>query len=676
MRQFILYICCFSLLLSCQKEDILSGDILQDEQITGVDHIFNGSSANYTNNEIQLDIAEIVSIKGDFFKLTHSDNWSLEIEQNDDDMPRKGIIRYKNRIGELVDFSFAQLTKATSSQDEIKNGFIRNYGLGFSYDAVAGQYCDYKSVKCQVLNYAEISKLEEELEETFLVSVNSNSISQSTISAHSFAEYVHKSNFSNGTKADLILYKGENKDKLEMLEYAEKKSKYISSSQTISLGEQKIISLEYLKDSIRNHRQVLTASFRNAIEELSKECSIGKIGRFITRYGTHVIIYSKMGAKLNLEVSVSEDSFTEYWIEKDFTENSVALLFDKKKAAGEDYKYINVYKKAKTKLKVSGGKVSLLNEAIFNPSFNNDKITSKSLTDWNNSIVFHHDDYVNNNVEMIEMDVIPIWEIIDKLYPKVAKAIKSRVESSVSTLQEILGTQHFANTSFNVDYPSITSKINGTYKTFNNPFVVNIIASGRYVATICREFVPDISKTDLINVAYPIYDRVLHIRNGLAIYNDEVYEVEYAYGRFNVKKLNTLSSGKFYLTNGLLSTKAKKGIEYVDSHPIIGYEWPGSVDSDGDISGDKCVEIRKFMGDFYLENNTNYTNLPNWSKRTSVNGIINADYLKSYDNFFNDKDIYTKSGLYIDKSGLENLNNRMVMDNDYEFFWNAKEVNY
>ena len=41
----------------------------------------------------------------------------------------------------------------TRAEDvETHSKFLRNFGLGYSYDAVRGSYCDWHDIRCQVIN--------------------------------------------------------------------------------------------------------------------------------------------------------------------------------------------------------------------------------------------------------------------------------------------------------------------------------------------------------------------------------------------------------------------------------------------------------------------------------------------------------------------------------------------
>ena len=50
----------------------------------------------------------------------------------------------------------------TRAEDvETRSQFMRNFGVGYSYDAVRGSYCDWQDIRCQVLNRSFLEQTED-----------------------------------------------------------------------------------------------------------------------------------------------------------------------------------------------------------------------------------------------------------------------------------------------------------------------------------------------------------------------------------------------------------------------------------------------------------------------------------------------------------------------------------
>jgi len=170
-------------------------------------------------------------------------------------------------------------------------------------------------------------------------------------------------------------------------------------------------------------------------------------------------------------------------------------------------------------------------------------------------------------------------------------------------------------------------------------------------------------------VVYPIYNNKVDLSLGLCEHAGKVYQVKWRYDRFEVQEDTTMncSNGTLYLTYGSLSTIPHEGVStYLDGHNIIAFEWPGSIKAeDGSVLDKGWLTTRKFLGDFYLENDVRYHNLPNWSYKTNVE--TNA----YYKHLLNNEQPFSLSGMT-----PRSINNRMVRDNGYTYYINTNEAWY
>ena len=49
---------------------------------------------------------------------------------------------------------------ARSSDTSTRLAFLRNFGVGYSYDAVEGDYCNWNGIRCQVVNRNVLERIE------------------------------------------------------------------------------------------------------------------------------------------------------------------------------------------------------------------------------------------------------------------------------------------------------------------------------------------------------------------------------------------------------------------------------------------------------------------------------------------------------------------------------------
>jgi hypothetical protein len=204
--------------------------------------------------------------------------------------------------------------------------------------------------------------------------------------------------------------------------------------------------------------------------------------------------------------------------------------------------------------------------------------------------------------------------------------------------------------------------------------VINVVAGGRIVATICREWIPEAPfNGQVAQVFYPVYENQVDITSGLSVYNNKVYSVAWLYNQFVVTEIQDATPGDYvYLNFGCLDAAPLSGQTYLDAHYLVGYEWPGSIDVlTGNVASRGYVLTRKFLGDFYLENGNQYSNLPNWSYET----VATTNY--AYDDLLRKNTPYDVGGIRLSgRSGYDNLKNRMVRNANYRYYLNKKECWY
>ncbi len=637
-----------------------------ESEVSGT-NIYNGACAWY---ELPFEAEQYSIVEGDFYTINSNEDGTLtlSVEQNDDTQPRSAQINYIDEQGEEVSYSFTQMTRSSTSSDVLEYGFSRNYGIGFSYDAVSGSKCDFNSVMGQVLNYDKIKEVAEETKNVLYLFGNSSETTISSYSGYSVSEYVHSMCNDSKVSIDLGIYQGDLASKSALWEKVTDKVKFISSEYIISMAEHYIVSSN-IEPLLESYPEMLTSSFRAAIKVLEDDPSDTNIDTFLSRYGSHYVAYSRMGAGLTLDMTVSQSSLDSYELDEALSEHAVSLLFKISDFESSEYDFSSVSSSMSATLTGYGGDLSQINSAILDPSFDNSNINSAMFSNWITSIKHNYDDYSENNTEMVDMDVLPIWYLIPDL--DLADKVEARFNNTAASLCDLFGSSYFASTKFSTKYDSVTCTVGGVSKTFNSPSVVYIISSGRYVAVLCKEWVPEISTSESVYVAYPICNRYIDLNAGLAIYDGWEYEVAFRYGQFFVtKSKEATQSSTFYLSSGKLST-SEDGLEYQTSKAVIGYDWPGSLNIYGNIdSSTTLYEVKKFMGDFYLNTTSSFANLPNWSYRTTVPSV-SIDYAIA----LSGESPYKLSDISVSgRSGAENLINRMVMDEDYEFFWNSKEV--
>ena len=147
---FIAVVVCIALCCACSDE-------LLDNGAAGV------PSTEVSENTIVLDafghdftlpITEKMSVEdfevidGDF--ILPIGKSTLYVEQNDDAAYRTARIMMRMADGSEQHLTLTQPPASRSSSSSMHRSFYRHHALGYSYDALGGEYCDLSSVRCSV----------------------------------------------------------------------------------------------------------------------------------------------------------------------------------------------------------------------------------------------------------------------------------------------------------------------------------------------------------------------------------------------------------------------------------------------------------------------------------------------------------------------------------------------
>lgn len=209
-------------------------------------------------------------------------------------------------------------------------------------------------------------------------------------------------------------------------------------------------SLNYKDISLYANRypSLLTSSFRNAISKIDDKVSIDE---FIYTYGTHVVVFSKLGARMTLDVQIDSHKFESREYEEALSKATIETLFKTASSSSSYVKNYQTLKDSKCSFNVIGGDVTLFDRLIGFANFDNTTVPAKLDAQWLNSVHYDDDDLAKSNVELIDMQVIPIWEFI----PDKVKALKveGRVTGNMKLAMDMVPNRNFINTSFEAIRP-------------------------------------------------------------------------------------------------------------------------------------------------------------------------------------------------------------------------------
>lgn len=557
----------------------------------------------------------LVTPEADFVMPLGTDR--LYVEQNDDAQWRTATIAVTHADGTTRTLTLAQPPATRASTDEAHRSFYRHFGVGYSYDAVGGEYCNPNYIRCQLLNRAVLDEVDEiegiRYPMLFLEYYHQMERSHSLFT--SLTDYVQNSNFDASLSAELIIINGALTANIYAFEEG-LVEQYILRDEISRPCMRYTLQTRNVAKLIDKYPNLLTSSFRKALDKLSKTASDDwqAVDEFLEVYGSHIVCDVKLGAKLVLDLQVDTHKYLTEVEQGVKAEADLACIFEIHFKQEQKDRNYELARNCKCRLDVIGGDISILDGIIGMTTFaeENIHVEEGDLNRWMASIYFDDDDLEHTNVELIDMQLVPIWDLVPDKTLK--DRIKTRVYSNAAIMQRLLGNRNFVNVKIPYSTTKYVCRVGDKKYTFTDPGVSDVVVGGRYVATICSETVPPIDKNKKVRVVYPIYEGHVKLSSGLCVYNNNVYKVNWMPDSLEVVNAGLASDfdGNIYMTSGVLTAQRLEAVEYNEGHLVAGLERPGGIGIDGSLQGTP-VSVVKHFNHFYLNKKDRYDNLPNWS---------------------------------------------------------------
>jgi len=493
----------------------------------------------------------------------------------------------------------------TRAEDvETRKAFLRNFGVGYSYNAVRGNYCDWRDIRCQVVNRGELEHLSSLGEEMWGSREQNSIISESKVN-YSQRDYVQTMDLSTKESLNLGLYKETTRTRQYVLEEGLQDVFYYSLEDRIVKGEQFILApiiMHQVYDEFND--ELLTQSFQDAVNHLAyaADDDFAVLDSFVNVWGTHVITRAILGASMRLDIKNYMWRYTDNVQEEAYTQKELLGAYNKRKESREQEENYKWIENCSLNLSVKGGDQTTLGNLIGEAHYDGTRdFNLEDIEKWRMSVVFDPTDENASNVEMISMEVVPIWDFV--MYEHVARRLKAHIMQDATLQQEMLGERNFFNTYFPIRYPEATAyyqQSTGKWATFTRtdseakPMVVNIVSGGRYVATVCHE---KLMGQD-IWVCYPIYEGKVKLACGLGVTADGwVYQVRWLNGVARLSRIENLDdaavNGMFYINGGAVSVQPQEGLVYGEANAIPYVVTAGGVQPDGGYNIPAVYDVMK-----------------------------------------------------------------------------------
>ena len=532
----------------------------------------------------------------------------------------------------------------TRAEDvETRAQFLRNFGVGYSYDAVRGKYCDWQDIRCQVLNRQELEERNKKGKVMLVSQVKSGFNSQQTV-RYSQRDYVASMDLQTKQEIDLGLYSRTKRTRQYVLEDGLQDCFYYMVQDNILKGEQYITPAE-VQNAINKEwfagqqTKLLTRSFQDAIEHLAwnyDATNYALVDSFINVWGTHVITRAFLGASMQLTLKNDMWRYHDNVSEQSFTSEQLLTAYRDRKSNRQKEEY-HWTEQSSLYIECRGGEMSYMGTMIGEAKYDGTRDFEMSdVTRWRESVTFDPKNEAASNCEMIYMEVEPIWNFVPEQYPHVKRLLQAAILQDAALYQEMLGDRNFFSTKFPIRPTSATchwQKNTGSWlehkrtDSTSEPMVANVMSGGHYVGTICHEKIGN----QWLWVCYPIYEGKVKLACGFGVADDNsTYDVRWINGAVKCTKRSEKANGTFYINGGAVSVTEQEGITYADATTLPYVEVSGGVTVSGGYKAAGAYNVRKNGSTFELTAPTGLKDIVGFTESGNGRYLRNDNYVYIY----------------------------------------------
>lgn len=501
-----------------------------------------------------------------------------------------------------------------------RNSFVKSFGVGYSYDAVRGGFCNWEDLRCQVISRSELQKYERDNDVEYCHSIIAEAVRISSRFDFSLRDYVANITLSTDQEIDLGLYSNGKHSRQYVIENGVQQNIYYTHNETSTKARQYIEDANITTLVEYGEFQLLTNSFVNAVFHIAEapKNNFAVVDSFIKVYGTHVVTSASLGGKLSVEIKNEMWRYNDDVSEEEWSEESFLRILSNKEELRQNSSTFKLIENAKINISAVGGDQSALSTILGEKKYDGTRLIDlDAVNEWRQSLIYNPVNEFASTVELIDMGVTPIWNFIYPLDEETGDRVKAAILQDASYQQKTLGDNNFFSTSFDVAGGNLCFKYRYQTDTWKNssaasPSIKNIVSNGRYVATVCYGEQID---GHTLTVAYPIYEGKVNLACGLGVADDgTAYTVRWINGNVQATQLPATKvpqTSVFYANAGGLSLVRCDYVPYEPSFALPYVEVYGGVQPDGGYSSD-IYNVYKDGDQFYIDAPQDATKLINW----------------------------------------------------------------
>jgi hypothetical protein len=417
-----------------------------------------------------------------------------------------------------------------------------------------------------------------------------------------------------------VVYSQEQTIRQNILEDGLRQSFYYCADEAQQVASQwiSVASTKAAMQSGLDPQNLLTASFRDAVIHLGDSNDPAAVDSFIRVYGTHVVVGAAVGGRLHIDLKNSMKRYSRRLQEEEFKSEDLLQAFKSRsenRQLSEQYAWVE---DASINVTAYGGDQSALSQLIGPQRYDGSRhFDVASLSAWRSSITFVPDDEYASNAEMIDMEVVPIWEFV--FDADAAAKLRTRITSDAALARKLLGEKNFASCSFPLRHDEAKCQVarrNGSWETVthhtgnrSNRHVVFVVSGGRYVAMQSYEYLsaPGV-KSQYFWTVYPVYGTEVKLYCGMAVGESDGSVYRLVMGNDGYVRPQELPGAEqpglgatVYLNAGQLSFTAQQGYDYAPATPMLYVEPTHGVNTDGTVDVSYAIVDKPSGNEFEIE---------------------------------------------------------------------------
>lgn len=337
----------------------------------------------------------------------------IYIQQNDDEKLRTATITIITHNGQKIQVSLMQRVPSENGLAYID--LPKTFGLGWGYDMKA-DIADVTGLRGQVFDAAALCN---DYGDDIIQTDNNSYTDLYFASGNSHEEMQTNMGAKFAGSVDLFIAgaKVETEYSDQIKETRDRRYVWCRDFKAVKVSY--FANLDYGEYNLA--RYCTTSAFRNAVRLSSPQ-------DFVSKFGTHVIITSFLGGKFDYYFTVDQKVKTE--VERIVTHINVKILFIKKSwTEVEESTWTEIQRDFKARYQVTGGgKLGIeLNEKLRLCGEKNIPLEDPTLfTRWENCFTSPQK-AKPDDLTVVDMQVIPIWDIVKIINPNKAAAIEQYV---------------------------------------------------------------------------------------------------------------------------------------------------------------------------------------------------------------------------------------------------------